>query len=83
MAAGARAGSASAPPRSLTGCGCGLVIGALGVLIYVLLFGSSDPGEPVAQAMRLAAVTLPAGLLLIRARRQWRRGEAVPHPTAG
>lgn len=83
MAAGARAGSASAPPRSLTGCGCGLVLGALGVLIYVLLFGSSDPGEPVAQAIRLAAITLPVVLLLTRARRRWRRGGALPRPTAG
>lgn len=83
MAAGARAESASHHPRPLTGCGCGLVIGALGVLVYVLLFGSSDPGEPVAQAMRLAAVTLLAPLLLTGARRHWRRAGAGPHPNAG
>lgn len=83
MAAGARAESASDPPRSLTGCGCGLVIGALAVLVYVLLFGSSDPGEPVAQATALIAVTLSAVLLLTGARRSWRRAGAGPHPNAG
>ena len=53
----------------MTGCGCGLVVATLGVLLSVLIFGSTDPGEPMAQALRLAAVpTLPLRLLRSPAR---------------
>ncbi len=31
----------------LTGCGCALVVGMIGALLYVLIRGSSDEGEPV------------------------------------
>ena len=68
----------------MTGCGCGLVVAVLGVLLYVLLFGSSDPGEPVAQAVRLVAI----GTALITALRALARGrarhaEAPLRPSAG
>ena len=32
---------------TLTGCGCALVVGLIGALLYVLIRGSSDEGEPV------------------------------------
>ena len=31
----------------VTGCGCALVVGMIGALLYVLIRGSSDEGEPV------------------------------------
>jgi len=38
----------------MTGCGCLLVVLALGAILYVLLGGSTDAGEEVAQAAALA-----------------------------
>lgn len=40
----------------MTGCGCLLLVGALIALLYVVLFGSTDSGEPIEQAVALAAV---------------------------
>lgn len=31
----------------VTGCGCALVVGMIGALLYALIRGSSDEGEPV------------------------------------
>ena len=38
----------------MTGCGCVLVLGGLIALIAVFIFGSTDPGEPIASIQRLA-----------------------------
>lgn len=35
----------------MTGCGCLVLVAALVVLLYVFLFGSTDAGEPIAQAV--------------------------------
>ena len=37
----------------MTGCGCLLIIAALVGLIVVLIFGSTDPGEPIESAVAL------------------------------
>ncbi len=37
----------------MTGCGCLLLIAALVGLIVFLIFGSSDPGEPIETAVAL------------------------------
>jgi hypothetical protein len=54
----------------VTGCGCLLLIAALVGLIVFLIFGSTDPGEPIETAVALL-------LLLASAQRQalvpWRR----------
>lgn len=39
----------------MTGCGCLLLVGALVALLYVLVRGSTDAGEPVEQAVALVA----------------------------
>lgn len=39
---------------SVTGCGCLLLVAALVALLYVFLFGSTDAGEPIAEAAALA-----------------------------
>lgn len=47
----------------MTGCGCLLVVGALIALIAVFIFGSTDPGEPIATsnlARLLVALVLSA-----------------------
>jgi hypothetical protein len=46
----------------VTGCGCLLLVAALAGLLYVLIAGSTDPGEPIEQAAALAGLT---ALLLI------------------
>jgi len=38
----------------MTGCGCLLVVGALIALLAVFIFGSTDPGEPIASITMLA-----------------------------
>ena len=38
----------------MTGCGCLLLVVALVALLYVFFFGSTDAGEPIAQAAGLA-----------------------------
>lgn len=50
--------------RAVTGCGCLLLVGALVALLAVMIFGSTDPGEPVETAAALAAL-----VLLLRQRR--------------
>ena len=37
----------------MTGCGCVLLIAALVGLILFLVFGSTDPGEPIETAVAL------------------------------
>jgi len=38
----------------VTGCGCLLLIAALVGLIVFLIFGSTDPGEPIETAVALS-----------------------------
>ena len=60
----------------MTGCGCLLLIAALVGLIVFLIFGSTDPGEPIetAVALLLALVLgqrqtlVPLGRFLVSAR---------------
>jgi hypothetical protein len=40
----------------VTGCGCLLLIAALVGLILFMLFGSTDPGEPIETAVALLFV---------------------------
>lgn len=40
----------------MTGCGCLLLIAALVGLIVFMLFGSTDPGEPIETAVALLVV---------------------------
>lgn len=37
----------------MTGCGCVLLIGGLVGLIAFMIFGSTDPGEPIETAVAL------------------------------
>jgi hypothetical protein len=60
----------------MTGCGCLLLIAAIVGLIVFLVFGSTDPGEPIEAAVSLALASLlmerqalvPLRLALVRAR---------------
>jgi hypothetical protein len=60
----------------VTGCGCLLLIATLVGLIVFLIFGSTDPGEPVESAVALLLVLwlgqrqalMPRRRALIRAR---------------
>ena len=40
----------------MTGCGCLLVVAALVGLIVFMVFGSTDPGEPIETAVALLLV---------------------------
>jgi hypothetical protein len=40
----------------VTGCGCLLLIAALVGLIVLLIFGSTDPGEPIQSAVAVLFV---------------------------
>jgi len=40
----------------VTGCGCLLVVAALVGLIVFMVFGSTDPGEPIETAVALLLV---------------------------
>lgn len=60
----------------MTGCGCALLIALIVGLIAFMLFGSTDPGEPVDTVVALAAALLLIGVTqmpvrraLVRARR--------------
>lgn len=60
----------------MTGCGCLILIAVLVGGIVFMVFGSTDPGEPIAQAvaalfaLALLRMTLvPVGRGLVRARR--------------
>jgi hypothetical protein len=49
----------------VTGCGCLLLVGALVALLYVLVRGSTDAGEPVEQAIALASALALATQLIL------------------
>ena len=49
----------------MTGCGCLLLVAALIAVLYVFFFGSTDAGEPIAEAAALAVV----GYIAIAGRR--------------
>jgi MYXO-CTERM domain-containing protein len=66
----------------VTGCGCLILIGILVGGIVFMIFGSTDPGEPIAQAVAVVAFVLalaslrrrrvtfaPRRLAFVRARR--------------
>ena len=56
----------------MTGCGCALLIAILVGLIGFMLFGSTDPGEPVETAAMLLVLggmaVVPVRRALVRAR---------------
>jgi hypothetical protein len=60
----------------VTGCGCLLLIAALVGLIVFMIFGSTDPGEPIETAVALFLLLwlgqrqalVPRGRVLIRSR---------------
>lgn len=51
----------------MTGCGCGILIVLIVGLIAFMLFGSTDPGEPVDAAVAL--LLLSGGMTLVPLRR--------------
>ena len=52
----------------MTGCGCVLVVVALVALIAVFIFGSTDPGEPIASITALALGWVAVRSMMSRAR---------------
>jgi hypothetical protein len=50
-------------PARVTGCGCVLLVIALGVLLYFFTFGGSDAGPPVEQAALVAALGYAAATI--------------------
>ena len=59
----------------LTGCGCLLLVAILVGGILFMIFGSTDPGEPIEQIVALSLVLVlsrmalvPLGRTLVRAR---------------
>ena len=52
----------------MTGCGCGLVVIGLIALIAVFIFGSTDPGEPIASITALALGWVAVRSMMSRAR---------------
>ena len=58
----------------LTGCGCLILVAIIVGLIAFMLFGSTDPGEPIEQTAALALLLygvtrMPRGRTLVRLRR--------------
>ena len=60
----------------MTGCGCALLLAMIVGLIAFMVFGSTDPGEPIESAVALAAASallrmtgVPFRRALVRARR--------------
>jgi hypothetical protein len=53
----------------VTGCGCLLLIAALVGLIGFLIFGSTDPGEPIESAVALSLLLLGLRQALVPRRR--------------
>ncbi len=49
----------------MTGCGCLLLVVVLATMLYVFLFGSTDAGEPIQEAVALAVL----GYIAIAGRR--------------
>ena len=52
----------------MTGCGCVLLIAALVGLILFLVFGSTDPGEPIETAVALLLLLSGQRLALVPGR---------------
>jgi hypothetical protein len=52
----------------MTGCGCLLLVALLVGGIVFMIFGSTDPGEPVAQAVALGAALIALALIALRRR---------------
>lgn len=50
----------------MTGCGCLLLVGVIVGLIVFMLFGSTDPGEPVEQLVALLTLAWMARMPLRR-----------------
>lgn len=56
----------------MTGCGCAILIAVIVGLIAFFLFGSTDPGQPVDNAVAVLALGMflvPLRLALVRSRR--------------
>jgi hypothetical protein len=53
----------------VTGCGCLLLIAALVGLIVFMIFGSTDPGEPIESATALLLIWLVQWQLFVPRRR--------------
>jgi len=53
----------------VTGCGCVLLIAVIVGLIAFMLFGATDPGEPVESATALLALLLLSGVAQMPVRR--------------
>ncbi|HEU5287286.1 MAG TPA: hypothetical protein VFV20_02690 [Candidatus Limnocylindria bacterium] len=53
----------------MTGCGCALLIALIVGLITFMVFGSTDPGEPVDAAVALLAALSALGVAQIPIRR--------------
>lgn len=54
----------------MTGCGCLILVAMLVGLLVFMIFGSTDPGEPVesAVALVLGMALMPLGRALVRPR---------------
>jgi hypothetical protein len=53
----------------LTGCGCLLLVAILVGGILFMVFGSTDPGEPIAQIVALSLVLVLSRMALVPLRR--------------
>ena len=54
----------------MTGCGCAILIALLVGGLFFMIFGSTDPGEPIAQIVAFAvALACVARYALTRGRR--------------
>lgn len=53
----------------MTGCGCLILIAVLVGGIVFMIFGSTDPGEPIAQSAVLVLAVLILRMTLVPARR--------------
>jgi hypothetical protein len=53
----------------VTGCGCLLLVGILIGGILFMMFGSTDPGEPIAQMVIAASGLALSRVLLVPCRR--------------
>ena len=49
----------------MTGCGCLILVAVLVGGILFMIFGSTDPGEPIAQAAALATLLLIVRMTLV------------------
>jgi hypothetical protein len=53
----------------VTGCGCLILVGLLVGGILFMIFGSTDPGEPISQIVALSAPLLLLRMTLVPGRR--------------